>query len=94
MIPGPLLSHLQRKIINPTPTSKIQFHTKHLNGTLSGLTCWGSQVAQVLSDAATDRQAAEAKLEALRSHVKGQDVTISNLRHTQHLQRGEWEASP
>lgn len=51
------------------------------------------KVAQVLSDAATDRQANEAKLEALRAHVKQQDVQISNLRHTHHIQRGEWEDS-
>ena len=52
------------------------------------------QVAQVLSDAATERQANEAKLEALRAHIKQQDVQISNLRHTHHIQRGEWEVQP
>lgn len=51
------------------------------------------KVAQVLADAATERQSAEAKLEALRSHTKQQDVTISNLRQAHHIQRGEWEES-
>jgi len=51
------------------------------------------KVAQVLADSGAERQSSEAKLEALRGHVKSQDVSISNLRHTHMLQRGEWEES-
>jgi len=49
------------------------------------------QVAQVLSDAGRERQEADAKLDALRAHVKSQDSQINNLRQTHFLQRGEWE---
>jgi len=51
------------------------------------------KVAQVLADAAQERQSNEAKLEALRSHIKSQDGTIAQLRHTHLLQKGEWEES-